>query len=305
MDYQEKTVLLKNGRTCLLRAPVEGDAEMMLDYLMTTSAETPYMIREPEEVRTDLEEEREFLRKAAEHPRRLMVSAYVEGQLAGTCSFAPASERNRMRHRCRVGISLYRAFWGLGIGTALMGEILAGAKTAGFEQAELEVISRVSRETIEKLPAYLDATTFETVPVERGFLLDIEIVCSRGADTATARIVQEHTNIILVEKNGTVLYHKDPQPELADTDSEHLSLRGIYDFVQSCDLADIAPLLERQIADNTAIAEVGLRGQYGAAIGTLLLGGGRATAKEKARAYASAGSDARMNGCEMPVVINS
>lgn len=141
MDYQEKTVLLKNGRTCLLRAPVEGDAEMMLDYLMTTSAETPYMIREPEEVRTDLEEEREFLRKAAEHPRRLMVSAYVEGQLAGTCSFAPASERNRMRHRCRVGISLYRAFWGLGIGTALMGEILAGAKTAGFEQAELEVVS--------------------------------------------------------------------------------------------------------------------------------------------------------------------
>lgn len=175
----------------------------------------------------------------------------------------------------------------------------------GDEQAELEVISRVSRETIEKLPAYLDATTFEIVPVERGFLLDIEIVCSRGADTATARIVQEHTNIILVEKNGTVLYHKDPQPELADTDSEHLSLRGIYDFVQSCDLADIAPLLERQIADNTAIAEVGLRGQYGAAIGTLLLGGGRATAKEKARAYASAGSDARMNGCEMPVVINS
>ena len=142
MDYQEKTVLLKNGKACLLRAPVEGDAEMMLDYLMTTSAETPYMIREPEEVRTDLEEEeREFLRKAAEHPRRLMVSAYVEGQLAGTCSFAPASERNRMRHRCRVGISLYRAFWGLGIGTALMGEILAGAKTAGFEQAELEVVS--------------------------------------------------------------------------------------------------------------------------------------------------------------------
>lgn len=141
MDYQEKTVLLKNGKACLLRRAEEGDAEMMLDYLMTTSAETPYMIREPEEVRTDLEEEREFLRKAADHPRRLMVSAYVDGRLAGTCSFAPASERNRMRHRCGVGISLYRAFWGLGIGTALMGEILAGAKTAGFEQAELEVVS--------------------------------------------------------------------------------------------------------------------------------------------------------------------
>lgn len=141
MDYQEKTVLLKNGKTCLLRRAEEGDAEMMLDYLMTTSAETPYMIREPEEVRTDVEEEREFLRKAAEHPRRLMVSAYVEGQLAGSCSFAPASERLRTRHRCRVGISLYQAFWGLGIGTALMREILAGAKAAGFEQAELDVVS--------------------------------------------------------------------------------------------------------------------------------------------------------------------
>ncbi len=141
MDYQAKTVLLKNGKACLFRAPVEGDAEALLDYLMATSAETPYMIREPEEVRTSAEEEREFLRKMAADPRRLMVSAYVDGQLAGSCSFAPTSERNRMRHRCTVGISLYRAFWGMGIGTALMGEILQYAKIAGFEQAELDVVS--------------------------------------------------------------------------------------------------------------------------------------------------------------------
>lgn len=141
MDYQEKTVLLKDGRTCLLRAPAESDAEELLEYLMATSGETPYMIREPEEVRTDPEEEREFLRRFAEHPRRLMASAYVDGQLAGTCSFAPVSERNRMRHRCTVGISLYRAFWGMGIGTALLSEILRCAKLAGFEQAELEVVS--------------------------------------------------------------------------------------------------------------------------------------------------------------------
>ena len=84
----------------------------------------------------------------------------------------------------------------------------------GDEKAELEVISRVRRETVDALPAYIDATAFEIVPVERGFLLDIEIVCSRGTDSATARIVQEHTNIILVEKNGTVLYQKDPEPDL-------------------------------------------------------------------------------------------
>lgn len=141
MIYQKKTVLLKNGRTCLLRSPEECDAEAMLEYLHATSAETPYMLREPEEVRADVEEERAFLRKTAENPRQMMLSAFVDGQLAGTCSFAAISERERLRHRCTVGISLYRAFWGMGIGTVLLREILAAAKAAGFELAELDVVS--------------------------------------------------------------------------------------------------------------------------------------------------------------------
>ena len=141
MDHQGKTVLLKNGKTCLLRCPEESDAEMLLEYLKATSAQTPYMIREPEEVRTSVEEEVAFIRKNREGPRALMLLAFVDGTLAGSCSFAPASERNRMLHRCTVGISLYREFWNMGIGTALMGEILASARTAGFEQAELEVVS--------------------------------------------------------------------------------------------------------------------------------------------------------------------
>lgn len=141
MDYQEKTVFLKNGKTCLIRRAEERDAEILLEYLKATSGETPYMIREPEEVRTSVEEEVEFIRKNREDPRSLMLLAFVDGKHAGSCSFGGASERNRMRHRCTVGISLYRDFWGQGIGTALMNEILAGAKTAGYEQAELEVVS--------------------------------------------------------------------------------------------------------------------------------------------------------------------
>ena len=141
MEYTSKEILLKNGRTCLLRRPEETDAEILLEYLKATSGETPYMIREPEEVRTSLEEEVEFIRKNRENPRALMLSAFVDGKLAGNCSFAPGSERSRMMHRCTVGISLYRAFWGMGIGTVLMGEILSAAKTVGFEQAELEVVS--------------------------------------------------------------------------------------------------------------------------------------------------------------------
>ncbi len=141
MEYQEKTVLLKSGKTCLLRLAEESEAQMLLEYLKVTSAQTPYMIREPEEVRTSIEEEVEFIRKNRENPRALHLLAFVDGKFAGSCSFAPVSERSRTRHRCGVGISLYQAFWGMGIGTALMSEILAGAKAAGFEQAELDVVS--------------------------------------------------------------------------------------------------------------------------------------------------------------------
>lgn len=141
MDFLTKTVTLKNGRQCLLRHPEESDAEMLLHYLRTTSGETPYMIREPEEVRTSIAEEIEFIQKNREAPRALMLLAFVEGKYAGSCSFGGVSERNRMRHRCTVGISLYRDFWGQGIGTVLMSEILSAARAAGFEQAELEVVS--------------------------------------------------------------------------------------------------------------------------------------------------------------------
>lgn len=141
MEYTSKEILLKNGKTCLLRLAEESDAEMLLEYLKATSGETSYMIREPEEVRTSVEEEVEFIQRNRENPRALMLLAFADGVFAGSCSFAPRSERMRLRHRCNIGISLYRESWGMGIGTALMEEIIAHAKAVGFEQAELEVVS--------------------------------------------------------------------------------------------------------------------------------------------------------------------
>ena len=141
MEYVSKEVILKNGKPCLLRLVEERDAEMMLEYLKVTSAQTPYMGREPEEVRISVEEEVERIRKNRENPRALHLAAFVDGAFAGSCSFSPNSDRMRSQHRCHMGISLYREFWGMGIGTALMGEVLAGARTAGFEQAELDVVS--------------------------------------------------------------------------------------------------------------------------------------------------------------------
>ena len=141
MNYQEKTFLLKNGRSCLLRGPEEADAELLAGYLKTISAETRNVVREPEEVRISVEEEAEFIRKNRENDRALMLLAFVDGRLAGNASFHAVSSWTRVRHRCSMGISVYQEFWGMGIGTALMGEILRCAGDAGFEQMELEVVS--------------------------------------------------------------------------------------------------------------------------------------------------------------------
>ena len=141
MNYQKKAITLKNGKTCVIRQAEEADAELLTGYLKAISAETRNVIREPEEVRTSVEEEAEFIRKNRENPWALHLLAFADGVLAGSCSFAGNSERIRMRHRCTVGISLYRAFWGMGIGTVLLGEILDAAGTVGYEQAELEVVS--------------------------------------------------------------------------------------------------------------------------------------------------------------------
>ena len=141
MDYQERTVRLKNGKACRLRRAVESDAEMLLKYLKIVWGETRYLMREPEDMSLTVEKEREILRERAESDTGLMLLSEVDGEHAGTAFFDAIGKQNRARHRCSVGITLYRAFWGMGVGTALMGEILQRAKMAGYEQAELEVVS--------------------------------------------------------------------------------------------------------------------------------------------------------------------
>ena len=141
MIYQEKVVLLKNGETCLLRRAEESDAKMLIRYLKTVWGETRYLMREPDDISLTVEKERRILRERSESDTGLMLLAEVDGKHAGTASFDAMGKRNRASHRCSVGVTLYKAFWGMGIGTALLGEILRYAKIAGYEQAELEVVS--------------------------------------------------------------------------------------------------------------------------------------------------------------------
>lgn len=131
----------KLGQTVLVRSALEEDAAALLQYLRETTAETPFLLREPEEVTMTLEQEKAFILQTLAAPRSLMLAAFCDGRLAGTCSFAPAGPFRRYTHRCEIAIALYQDFCGHGIGEKLMELLLEQARAAGFEQAELEVVS--------------------------------------------------------------------------------------------------------------------------------------------------------------------
>ena len=141
MDFASKTIPLKNGGTCLIRRGEERDAEILIRHWEVTAGETSNLSREPGGVSISLEEERALIREKNDSGRVLNLLAFVDGRHAGNCAFNPVEDVERKWHRCSIGIVLYREFWDMGIGTALMGEILSAAKAARYEQAELEVIS--------------------------------------------------------------------------------------------------------------------------------------------------------------------
>ena len=178
----------------------------------------------------------------------------------------------------------------------------------GDENAYLQVISKVPDEVREKLGDYLDKTEFEITPLASDCLLDMIVTVFKGSSWAKVRIANEHTNIVLEETDEKVLFEKDvnePDENAEDLpDYNLLTVRDIYDFACTCDLEDVRGILDRQIELNTAISQEGLRHDYGANIGKVLLKTGN-DIRTRAKASAAAGSDARMNGCELPVVICS
>ena len=178
---------------------------------------------------------------------------------------------------------------------------------AGDEEAGLEVIAHAKDEDKAKLADYMKQTELRVEFAESDHVLDIIVTASKGADTVEVQVVNEHTNIVKITRNGQVLLEKEivNTVDTGKPDYECLTIENIYDFAMSCDLADVQEIIDRQIAYNTAIAEEGLKNDYGANIGKTLLKAYGSSVHIRARAKAAAGSDARMNGCELPVVINS
>lgn len=178
---------------------------------------------------------------------------------------------------------------------------------AGRAEKELEVISEVTKEQIEEIKEFLDTKPIDVKHVDNGFTFEIGVRVSKGAEYAKIRILNYHTNIVLAEKNGVVLFKKEVQgeEETGLTDRALLDMESIWDFANTVDIEDIREVIERQITYNSAIAAEGFRGDYGANIGSVLLDMEGDNVRTRAKARAAAGSDARMNGCELPVVINS
>ncbi len=185
---------------------------------------------------------------------------------------------------------------------------IAAGIVAGDADMSLEVLSRVEATEYCHISEFIENVPISVEPLYDGVVFDIIIILTKGESCSKVRISNKHTNIVLLEKDGQVLYEGEilrdaqigePLPPI------DMKMADIWDYVHSVDIEDIKPTIKRQIDCNMAIAKEGLTNSYGANIGKVLLQTQGDDVRVRAKAWAAAGSDARMNGCEMPVIINS
>ena len=183
----------------------------------------------------------------------------------------------------------------------------AAGIVAGREDLELEVLSRITEEDKPRISEFLNTADIQIVPSDGGCVFEIEIVARAYGHEALVHLAGDHTNVVRIVKDGVTLlqreYTEDGAPEKSNR--ELLTIEKIIEFADEVEIADVSPIIKRQISYNTAIAEEGLTGKWGAQIGKILLDSYGDTVSNRAKAMAAAGSDARMSGCEMPVIINS
>lgn len=194
----------------------------------------------------------------------------------------------------------------------------AAGIVAGDSNACLEVIANVTKEEQKLIAEYLEKVPFSVSAMENGDKLDIRVTVKADGDSAVVRVSKHHTDIVFISHNGEVLLDEQTDCDCAEklaqsqaaaaevrADRSRLSIEGIVEYAKTADLSTVSDLLNRQIEYNYAIAQAGVRENWGANVGSVLLDTYGEDVRTRARAYAAAGSDARMSGCELPVVINS
>ena len=157
MLFNEKTVLLKDGTQALFRSPRIEDAEALLDYLRATSEETEFVLRYPEECTLTLDQETRFIQSIIDSPSSVMILCEIDGRIAGNCQLSIGS-RIKVCHRGAIAVALYKEFWGRGIGTAMLAELIELGRQFGLMQLELEFV-----EGNERGRALYEKMSFEIV----------------------------------------------------------------------------------------------------------------------------------------------
>ena len=146
MIFAPLSITLKDGRTAILRSPnPKADAADLVQYLYDTAADTPFVLRTPEEIRYTVEGEERFLQSVVESPNDCMILCEVDGSIAGNCHLS-FNTRVKTRHSCSVAIALRKAWWGKGIGTAMFEAMESLARQReGVIQMDLEFIEGNAR----------------------------------------------------------------------------------------------------------------------------------------------------------------
>lgn len=182
---------------------------------------------------------------------------------------------------------------------------LAAGISLGKHEKELSVLSEIKEDEAPIVANFLKSFPIEVKRSCSDEIFEIAVSLYSDNHVAYIKLVGDHTNIALLKLDDNVLIENDKALPKKQADRSLLSIESIIEFADNVDLDDVREVIERQIDCNMAIAEEGLKNDYGANIGKVYLSGDPKNVKVRAKAYAAAGSDARMNGCELPVIINS
>jgi len=178
----------------------------------------------------------------------------------------------------------------------------------GCAEKQLEVLSTVNKEDIDRSRELAAAQLCRVKLMEGVASLYIRLEAVAASDTVSVEIVDRHTNIVRIVKNGENLLDKKYSLNRGDADfgRDFITVNGILDFAEEVHIGNVKQLLDHQIQCNMTIAEEGLHRPYGANVGKNILKlYGNENVEARAKAYAAAGSDARMSGCDLAVVVNS
>jgi RimJ/RimL family protein N-acetyltransferase len=159
------TITLKDGRTCILRNGTEQDGQALLDIFNLTHAQTDYLLSYPDESAMTAEQEAQFLKEKEESENEIELLAILGGSVVGSAGFGCVGKQEKVKHRAEFGISIDKAYWGLGIGRALMEACIECAKNAGYAQLELEAVA----ENVAALDLYKSVGFVEYGRNPRGF----------------------------------------------------------------------------------------------------------------------------------------